>query len=306
MSDIHQLIKKSVEQSKEYKNIFPWTYTESVKDRETGEILDESLARFNFYYLAYAGSDEATRLQLSSKYRKQGCVIGYMDYNYFFHIDFYINQDIRDTQWKMDSNWIPLFSFYNGYFTLPWKGNFADTVLLVNKSYRHYGTVVTYKDANMVSFMRYNSYEIDDLDWSNEANWTGLNWETIQEWLKDIVEEILSNLEDYPDIYELIKNLFTDIVNNLLSEGMVEDIVNKYLEGLNIGDMVHDQINNWFDSEEGTEFIKNLVNQYLQENLEPLVGEFFTAVVKYLQDNERVIANALARHEQAITDLQNT
>lgn len=41
------------------------------------------------------------------------------------------------------------------------------------------------------------------------------------------------------------------------------------------------------------------------ENLNHLFGESFNAIVAYLRDNERVIANALARHEQAITDLQN-
>ena len=52
--------------------------------------------------------------------------------------------------------------------------------------------------------------------------------------------------------------------------------------------------------------ISNIVNNYLGDNLEPLVGEFLTQIVTYLRDNERVIANALARHEQAITELQNT
>ena len=40
----------------------------------------------------------------------------------------------------------------------------------------------------------------------------------------------------------------------------------------------------------------------LKPEIEEIVGEYFEAVKQYLEDNERVIANALARHEQWIND----
>ena len=35
--NIQQLIKKNPSYAEGYQNIYPWTYTESVKDKETGK-----------------------------------------------------------------------------------------------------------------------------------------------------------------------------------------------------------------------------------------------------------------------------
>lgn len=235
MADVHQLIKKDINKSGKYKNIFPWTYTESVKDRETGEILDETLSRFNFYYLAYAGTTADTRMQLSDKYRKKGAVVGYLDYDNFLHIEFYITDDISDTQWKLDTNWLPLFSFFNGYFIIPFKENFANTVLQINYSYRNYGTVVCFDDGHKLPvFKCYTGHDISDAQWQDEANWEGLSWEVIQSYIKDSINSILNNFNEYPEIESLIQGMVDHAVRVILTEEKMGEILE---------DMIRESIN---------------------------------------------------------------
>ena len=94
--------------------------------------------------------------------------------------------------------------------------------------------------------------------------------------MKEVVDKILEQLKD------LIESGSDELITNLF---------NQYVEG--------DEFKNKVQS-----IVEDVVNNYLSENLEPIVGEYFTAIVDYIKQNERVIANALARHEQAITDLQ--
>ena len=81
-----------------------------------------------------------------------------------------------------------------------------------------------------------------------------------------------------------------------LSEETLANIINTYL-----ADNIQTICNTFFNSDAG----KQAINEAIAPQLEEIVGEYFTALSTFVEDNERVIANALARHEQAITDLQN-
>lgn len=159
-----------------------------------------------------------------------------------------------------------IISSFN-YLFLPWKGTKESTRLQVVGLMRRKSLVICYRDLDDNTIIEmYNSNERGDDEWKKNDNWK--DWIA---WLKEVVEEIFKNMDNYPNFEQTVK----DIVNTWINE--------------NLGD-----------------YIKNVVNNYLTENLEPLVGQFFDKIVEYLRDNERVIANALARHEQAITELQNT
>lgn len=69
MKDIQQLIKKSNEMGR-YDNVFPKTFIDAIKDRETGVSLKEILSSFNMFFLPYVGSKTATRLLLPKSFRR--------------------------------------------------------------------------------------------------------------------------------------------------------------------------------------------------------------------------------------------
>lgn len=104
--DTQQLIKKN-NQGSGYKNIYPKTYTESVLDKESGEVLDSILQKFNFMYLPYTGSSQNTRLLVPKKLRRRGLWIAYIRYDNTLVVEYYTATAINDESWKLDENWAP-------------------------------------------------------------------------------------------------------------------------------------------------------------------------------------------------------
>lgn len=209
--NIQQLIKKNPSYAEGYQNIYPWTYTESVKDKETGELLDETLSRMNYFTLAYGGSEYDTRMQVPLKHRKKGTIISYLDYDNLLHVDFYSKDEIDDMSWVSDENWIPVFSYYNGFFTLPWKGSFEDTLLQINKAYRHWGMMITYNDGDDIPVhLKYLENNTDDAVFTNKDNWEGLDRPAFLEWLRQTVANVLGDVHNYPSIMEEFNTWFRE------------------------------------------------------------------------------------------------
>lgn len=196
-----------------------------------------------------------------------------------------------------------IISSFN-YIFLPYKGTKEDTRLQVNGLMRRKSLVICYRDLDdNITIEMYISNDRGDNSWKNDNNWKDFG-----DWVSEAIKDIMGNLDNYPDIFEQIKNAIYAAIEEYLDQN-ASAIVNKWIEE-NASELITTAVNEYISSDTFinnlNENIKTLVNNYLAENLEPLVGEFFTAVVNYVQQNERVIANALARHEQAITDLQNT
>lgn len=195
-----------------------------------------------------------------------------------------------------------IISSFN-YLFLPWKGTKADTRLQVVGLMRRKSLVVCYRDLNdETTIEMYNSNERGNDEWKKDDNWIGF-----AEWIEDVIQNIFNNLDEYPDIETIINNA----VNKWLTENVgdtIDQIINEYIESVDIDSIIDQSIQEWINNNQSqlNQYFNQVINQYLEDNLEDLVGEFFGQIVTYLRDNERVIANALARHEQAITDLQNT
>lgn len=227
---IHQLNKIN-EKGTERQNFFPISVVQAIFDK-TGIRLDAIISSFNYLFLPWKGTKEATRLQVVGLMRRKSLVICYRDLDDNTTIEMYNSNERGDNEWKKDNNW---------------------------------------------------------------KDWIA--------WLKEVVEEIFKNMDNYPNFEQTIK----DIVNTWITENLgdyIKNVVDEYLNELDLDNIINNVFGDIILNH--PEYITNVVNNYLTENLEPLVGEYFTAIVKYLRDNERVIANALTRHEQAITELQNT
>lgn len=104
MKDIQQLIKRDNQEGK-YKDIFPKTFIDAVKDKESGKSLTDILSSFNMYFLSYNGSREQTRLQVPMSIRKTGLWITYVLYDKTVVTEWYAGEAIDDDSWKNLSNW---------------------------------------------------------------------------------------------------------------------------------------------------------------------------------------------------------
>ena len=99
----NQLVKKNPAEG--YQNVFPKTWIDAIKDKESGVSLQEILQGFNMYFLSYNGSRALTRCKVPSVLRKEGLWITYVLYDHTVVTEWYNSDQIDDNSWSMDSNW---------------------------------------------------------------------------------------------------------------------------------------------------------------------------------------------------------
>ena len=99
----NQLVKKNPVEG--YQNVFPKTWIDAIKDKESGVSLQEILQGFNMYFLSYNGSRALTRCKIPTVLRKEGLWITYVLYDHTVVTEWYNSDQIDDNSWSMDSNW---------------------------------------------------------------------------------------------------------------------------------------------------------------------------------------------------------
>lgn len=104
MSENRQLLTKG--DAGKYRNIYPYSYTETVKDKKTGESLDNILVKTNFLRLQYKSNPSNTRLQVDAKYRRKGLWIQYITDAGSLVVEYYNNTDISDSKWSDNKYWV--------------------------------------------------------------------------------------------------------------------------------------------------------------------------------------------------------
>lgn len=98
-----QLVKK---EGLGYSRVYPKTFIDAIKDRQTGQSLEDILANFNCYFISYSGDAESTRLQIPLSMRRPGLWITYVTYDNIVEIEYYQSDDVNDEAWKEDTNWM--------------------------------------------------------------------------------------------------------------------------------------------------------------------------------------------------------
>lgn len=331
MLPIHQLNKIN-EKGTKRDDFFPLSVIQAIFDK-TGIRLDTIISSFNYIFLPYKGTKEDTRLQVVGLMRRKSLVICYRDLDDNIIIEMYNGTDRNDNVWKDDDNWIDFSNYIkkaveeiltnlNDYPDIVTAIQQACVELINNYLNEHFEDTANkyfaeninkvFEDWAVDNISQYiNDYLSQHLkDIANEYfdshieeltnNYLDLHFQDeFNKWIQD-------NAQSYFDKY-LTDNSQT-IINNWLEDNSTDTINNWMAE--NAEKAIQTAVNNYFNNEEFNSKLVNvttpIVNDYLADNLEPIVGEFFNKVVTYIQQNERVIANALARHEQSITDLQNT
>lgn len=288
-----QQLNKLNEKGTKREDFFPISVVQAIFDK-TGIRLDAIISSFNYIFLPWQGTKEATRLQVIGLMRRKSLVICYRNLDDEIIVETYIGNDRGDEEWQNDKNW----------------KDFADWIVFVIEHIM--GNLDDYPDI----------YEmIRNIIQEAISN-------LVDSWLQENADAIIKKYVNAYDFSGQVNNLFNNYIKSEEFISNINSTINDYLKTINFSDIINTYLDNYFTENPITdEYIKGIIeeyiksdnfisffkdyidttiNNYLAENLEPLVGEFFTAIVKYLQNNERVIANALARHEQAITDLQNT
>lgn len=108
----NQLVKKNPAEG--YQNVFPKTWIDAIKDKESGVSLQEILQGFNMYFLSYNGSRALTRCKVPTVLRKEGLWITYVLYDHTVVTEWYNSDQIDDNSWSMDSNWRVASNFLVG------------------------------------------------------------------------------------------------------------------------------------------------------------------------------------------------
>ena len=160
-----------------------------------------------------------------------------------------------------------------------------------------------------------------------------------EDMIKDLIQDIINQWLDNDKLQQIINEWLNqrdldEIINNWLEEAdlstQIQEAVNNALKDIDISDQITTAVNQWLEENDLTDVINNAVTNYLGDNLEEIlnnyfgpegsgygnledmvdqmlddkIGQYLEDIKAMLKDNERVIANALSRHEEDIIQLK--
>lgn len=148
-----------------------------------------------------------------------------------------------------------LLAMYNSIF-VEYKGSFATTVAAIDNIVRKKGLIITYFDENNLSWTRrYKLHDISDINFQNEDNWEGYNFDILIDEIYKAIEYIFSNIDKFPDLKNVLIQQITEVTENIFNN--IEDYANLY----NIfKTLIKENINNVFNNINNYSEFKNLIN----------------------------------------------
>lgn len=135
-----------------------------------------------------------------------------------------------------------LLAMYNSIF-VEYKGSFATTVAAIDNIVRKKGLIITYFDENNLSWTRrYKLHDTSDINFQNEDNWEGYNFDILVDEIYKAIEYIFNNINKYPELKQFIinslqaKQVFTIefSVNGDTLNIINKDELNSYIKNNNI------------------------------------------------------------------------
>ena len=160
-----------------------------------------------------------------------------------------------------------------------------------------------------------------------------------EDMIKDLIQSIIDEWLDEDKLQQIINEWLSqkdldEIISNWLEEAdlsaQIQEAVNNAMKDIDISDQITNAVNQWLEENDLTDVINNAVTNYLGDNLEEIlnnyfgpdgpgygnledmvdqmlddkIGQYLEDIKAMLKDNERVIANALSRHEEDIIQLK--
>lgn len=102
--------------------------------------------------------------------------------------------------------------YRNNCVFLTYTANVEATRLTVPTDMRRKGLIVTYKDLLGYTWtQRYKEETVTDDYWKNSNNWEAWDFDSLLSDVEEVVEDIFSNIEDYPELNTYIKNYLTTV-----------------------------------------------------------------------------------------------
>lgn len=148
-----------------------------------------------------------------------------------------------------------LLAMYNSIF-VEYKGSFATTVAAIDNIVRKKGLIITYFDENNLSWTRrYKLHDTSDINFQNEDNWEGYNFDILVDEIYKAIEYIFTNIDKFPELKNVLIQQITEVTENIFNN--IEDYTNLY----NIfKELIKENINNVFNNINDYTNLKNLIN----------------------------------------------
>lgn len=148
-----------------------------------------------------------------------------------------------------------LLAMYNSIF-VEYKGSFATTVAAIDNIVRKKGLIITYFDENNLSWTRrYKLHDTSDINFQNEDNWEGYNFDILVDEIYKAIKYIFINIDKFPDLKNVLIQQITEVIENIFNN--IEDYTNLY----NIfKELIKENINNVFNNINDYTNLKNLIN----------------------------------------------
>lgn len=148
-----------------------------------------------------------------------------------------------------------LLAMYNSIF-VEYKGSFATTVVAIDNIVRKKGLIITYFDENNLSWTRrYKLHDTSDINFQNEDNWEGYNFDILVDEIYKAIKYIFTNIDKFPDLKNVLIQQITEVTENIFNN--IEDYTNLY----NIfKELIKENINNVFNNINNYTNLKNLIN----------------------------------------------
>lgn len=148
-----------------------------------------------------------------------------------------------------------LLAMYNSIF-VEYKGSFATTVAAIDNIVRKKGLIITYFDENNLSWTRrYKLHDTSDINFQNEDNWEGYNFDILVDEIYKAIKYIFTNIDKFPGLKNILIQQITEVTENIFNN--IEDYTNLY----NIfKELIKENINNVFNNINDYTNLKNLIN----------------------------------------------
>lgn len=148
-----------------------------------------------------------------------------------------------------------LLAMYNSIF-VEYKGSFATTVAAIDNIVRKKGLIITYFDENNLSWTRrYKFHDTSDINFQNEDNWEGYNFDILVDEIYKAIKYIFTNIDKFPGLKNVLIQQITEVTENIFNN--IENYTNLY----NIfKELIKENINNVFNNINDYTNLKNLIN----------------------------------------------
>lgn len=156
-----------------------------------------------------------------------------------------------------------LLAMYNSIF-VEYKGSFATTVAAIDNIVRKKGLIITYFDENNLSWTRrYKLHDTSDINFQNEDNWEGYNFDILVDEIYEAIKYIFTNIDKFPDLKNVLIQQITEVTENIFNN--IEDYANLY----NIFKiLIKENINNVFNNINDYSEFKNLINTNINNRVD--------------------------------------